>query len=171
MRGVVTLAAALSLPAEVAGRDFVLLCSFAVILVTVLLQGTTLGPLIKLLRLTKLGEWKVRQDSEDSAWRRMTEAQLEAIERLSRQPDGTGRHPRLLEQFRHRARVAAQFITDRDVHLPQKVEHFNAVIVAIKAGRAEILRLHGSGEIHDRVLRDLENELDLQELVAESHAG
>jgi monovalent cation/hydrogen antiporter len=171
MRGVVTLAAALSLPAELAGRDFVLLCSFAVILVTVLLQGTTLGPLITLLRLTKLGEWKVRQDSEDSAWRRMTEAQLEAIERLSRQPDGTERHPRLLEQFRHRARVAAQFITDRDAHLPQKVEHFNAVIAAIKAGRAEILRLHGSGEIHDRVLRDLENELDLQELVAQSHAG
>ena len=171
MRGVVTLAAALSLPAELPGRDFVLLSSFAVILVTVLLQGTTLGPLIGLLRLTKSGEWKVRRESEDFAWRRMTEAQFQAIERLSHRPDGSERHPRLLEQFRHRARVAAQYITDRDAHLPQKVEHFNAVIAAIKAGRAEILRLHGSGEIHDRVLRDLESELDLQELVAESHVG
>src|SRR5262245_9533625 len=43
MRGVVTLAVALSLPADLTGRDFILLAAFAVILVTVLLQGTTLG--------------------------------------------------------------------------------------------------------------------------------
>jgi Na+/H+ antiporter len=171
MRGVVTLAAALSLPAELPGRDLVLLGSFAVILVTVLLQGTTLGPLIRLLQLTGSGELKLRQDSEDFAWMRMTEAQFHAVASLSHQPDNSERHPRLLEQFRHRALVAAQYITDRDTHLPQKVEHFNAVIAAINAGRAEILRMHRSGEIHDRILRDLENELDLQEMVAESHAG
>jgi len=44
------------------------------------------------------------------------------------------------------------------------------VIGAIHAGRNEILRLHRSGEIHDRVLRNLERELDLQQMVAESHA-
>jgi monovalent cation/hydrogen antiporter len=171
MRGVVTLAAALSLPAGLAGRDFVLLSSFAVILVTVLLQGTTLGPLIGLLRLTSSDDVKLRQDSEDFAWMRMTETQFRAIAALSRQPDNSERHPRLLEQFGHRARVAAQYTTDRETHLPQKIEHFNAVIESINAGRAEILRMHGAGEIHDRVLRDLEGELDLQEMVAESHAG
>jgi monovalent cation/hydrogen antiporter len=45
------------------------------------------------------------------------------------------------------------------------------VIAAINAGRTEILRTHRSGKIHDRILRDLESELDLQEMVAESHAG
>src|SRR6187455_1214933 len=43
MRGVVTLAVALSVPADLRGRDFILVTAFAVILVTVLLQGTTLG--------------------------------------------------------------------------------------------------------------------------------
>ncbi|MDB5552139.1 MAG: Na+/H+ antiporter nhaP [Rhizobium sp.] len=171
MRGVVTLAAALSLPTEVPGRDFVLLSSFAVILVTVLLQGTTLGPLISLLRMTGRGGLKFRQDSEDLAWMRMTEAQFQTISTLSHRPDRSERHPRLLEQFGYRARVAAQYTTDRETHLPQKIEHFNAVIASIKAGRSEILRMHSSGEIHDRVLRDLENELDLQEMVAESHTG
>src|SRR4029077_12350214 len=39
MRGVVSLAAALALPDDFPGRDFVLATTFAVILVTVLIQG------------------------------------------------------------------------------------------------------------------------------------
>ncbi len=42
MRGVVTLAVALSVPADLPGRDFLLVAAFAVILITVLVQGTTL---------------------------------------------------------------------------------------------------------------------------------
>jgi hypothetical protein len=49
--------------------------------------------------------------------------------------------------------------------------HFNVVLAAINAARAEILCMHRSGEIHDRVLRDLESELDLPQMVAESHNG
>jgi len=51
MRGVVSLAAALALPNNFPGRDFILLATFTIILATVILQGSTLGPLIKLLRL------------------------------------------------------------------------------------------------------------------------
>src|SRR3712207_954742 len=43
MRGVVTLAVALSLPDAMPGRDLMLVTAFAVILVTVLVQGTSLG--------------------------------------------------------------------------------------------------------------------------------
>ena len=43
MRGVVTLAVALSVPGDFPGRDFMLVTAFAVILGTVLIQGTTLG--------------------------------------------------------------------------------------------------------------------------------
>lgn len=170
MRGVVTLAAALSLPVGLPGRDVVLVCAFGVILVTVLVQGSTLGPLIRALHLTGPIEAKLQQESEDLAWKRMNEAQFAAIAALSHQPDGSERHPRLLEQYAHRARVAGEYTTDRDSHHPVKVEHFNAVLASIRAGRAEILRMHRAGEIHDRILRDLEHELDLQQMVAESHA-
>ena len=47
MRGVVTLAVALSVPESMPGRDFMLVTAFAVILVTVLIQGTTLGLVIR----------------------------------------------------------------------------------------------------------------------------
>lgn len=170
MRGVVTLAAALSLPQGVPGRDLVLLCAFAVILVTVLVQGTTLGPIIEALQLTGPEERRRQQASEDDAWMRMNQAQFEAVASRSRQDDGSQRHPRLLEQYGHRARVATEYTEDRDRHQPQKIEHFAVVLAAIAAGRAEALRMHRAGEIHDRVLRGLEQELDLQQMVAESHS-
>lgn len=47
MRGVVTLAIALALPEAMPGRDLILVAAFAVILVTVLGEGTTIGPLIR----------------------------------------------------------------------------------------------------------------------------
>jgi monovalent cation/hydrogen antiporter len=169
MRGVVTLAGALSLPIAFPGRDLVLACAFAVILATVLLQGTTLGPLIRMLRLTNPEEAMRRLHSGDLAWIRLTEAQLRAIAALSRQPDGVEKHPRLLEQYRLRARLAADYLQDKSSHAPIKAEHFAAVAAAIQAGRAEVLRMHRAGEIRDSVLRELEHELDLQQMVAESH--
>jgi NhaP-type Na+/H+ or K+/H+ antiporter len=47
MRGVVSLAAALSLPHDFPGRDVVLFATFGVIAATVLVQGSTLGLLIR----------------------------------------------------------------------------------------------------------------------------
>lgn len=135
------------------------------------MQGTTLGPLIRAFGLTGPAELERRRESEDRAWQLMAEAQQRAIVDLSLQPDGSQRHPRLVEQYTLRANLAAEFQDDRDKHGPIKQEHNVAVLRAIAAGRDAILALHASGEIHDRVLRSLEQELDFQQLVAESHAG
>jgi CPA1 family monovalent cation:H+ antiporter len=54
MRGIVTLASALALPDGAAGfphRDLILFCAFGVVLTTLVLQGLTLAPLIRLLGL------------------------------------------------------------------------------------------------------------------------
>ena len=53
MRGVVSLAVALALPEDFPGHDLILFLTFFVILVTVLVQGTTLGPLIRLLGVAR----------------------------------------------------------------------------------------------------------------------
>src|SRR3954471_23470300 len=50
MRGVVTLAVARTLPASMPGRDLMLVAAFAVILVTVIVQGGSLGWLIRRVR-------------------------------------------------------------------------------------------------------------------------
>ncbi|QTC92091.1 cation:proton antiporter [Brevundimonas goettingensis] len=51
MRGVVSLAAAYALPMNFPHRDLLLLATFAVVMGTLVVQGLTLGPLIKLLRV------------------------------------------------------------------------------------------------------------------------
>jgi CPA1 family monovalent cation:H+ antiporter len=168
MRGVVTLTGALSLPANFPGRDLILVSAFAVIIVTVLLQGSTLGPLISLLGVVGSDERHTVQANEAMAWRRVANAQYKAIQALSQDADGNERHPRLLEQYGHRAQVAAHYERDREFHHAIKLEHFETVLAAIAAGRAEILKMHKAGEIHDEVLRQLEHELDLQEMAAEN---
>ena len=54
MRGLVTLATAFALPSGFPQRDLVVLIAFAVVLVTLVVQGLTLAPLIRLLRLDRL---------------------------------------------------------------------------------------------------------------------
>jgi len=44
--------------------------------------------------------------------------------------------------------------------------HFDLVLEAIAAGRAELLRLHRGGEIDEETLQELERDLDLEELSA-----
>ena len=109
MRGVVTLAAALTLPDAFPGRDFILLAAFGVILVTVVVQGSTLSLLICLTG--------VRRAVDDepplsllAAEQAMMKAQLAAVERLSRDEDGTIVHPQLLRRYTARATVGAAFL-------------------------------------------------------------
>jgi CPA1 family monovalent cation:H+ antiporter len=170
MRGVVTLAVALSLPADMPGRDLMLLIAFGVILVTVVLQGSTLGLVIRLT--------KVRPTDADSAplditaaEQAMGRAQLAVIERLARDADGTVVHPRLLEQYTRRVTVSENFAGTAEERTEAIEAHFNLVIAAVTAGRAELVRLHRAHQIDDETLHSLERDLDLEELGAISAKG
>jgi monovalent cation/hydrogen antiporter len=56
MRGLVTLATAFALPAHFPQRDLVVLTAFGVVIATLVIQGLTLGPVVRLLRLHGGGE-------------------------------------------------------------------------------------------------------------------
>ena len=171
MRGVVSLAIALSLPVGFPGRDFILATTFAVILVTVLVQGTTLGPLIRALHLGEFRLSGAETLPEHEARAHVALAQLEAVNRESEGHDGAHRHPRLVEQYAFRARASARFSAAPDKHEADRTEHFRVVLAAIAAGRAELLRLHEEGKVHDSVLHALEEELDLEEMSARRFEG
>jgi Na+/H+ antiporter len=164
LRGVVSLAAALSLPSDFPGRDFILVTTFAVILVTVMVQGATLAPIARLFFKGAPSKMQNSRLSEDHARARVAEAQLAAILRESELPDGQQKHPKLLDQYSYRAKATARFAEERDVLISYREEHFSAVLSAVSAGRAELLRLHRSGEIQDSVLHAIEAELDLEEV-------
>jgi len=167
MRGVVSLAAALSLPETFPGRDFILAISFVVILVTVLVQGTTLGPLIQAFGISKLPHMRSNKLlTLSQARHRMINVQLDAIKKVSTQEDGTERHPRLIEQYTHRATISRKFSASEEELRPHRDAHFTTILSAISAGRSEVIRMHRQQEIDDHILRTLERQLDLEEMGA-----
>ncbi|PWC31448.1 Na+/H+ antiporter [Azospirillum sp. TSO35-2] len=167
MRGVVSLAVALSVPEGFPGRDVILATTLAVILISILVQGLTLAPLIRWMRLDSFTLAQTPTLSESAARICMARAALAAVTHRSRGPDGQERHPRLVEQYGHRADMAVRFHDSDGALLADRKEHFSIVLAASQAARAEILRLHRAGRIHDNVLHLLEAELDLEELSAE----
>lgn len=165
MRGVVTLAVALSVPANLPGRDFMLVAAFAVILVTVLLQGTTLGLFIRWLKPPEAGAHiapLTMSDAEAS----MARAQLRAVEQKAYDAEGKLLHPVLLERYQRRAAQSANYAANTVDMLPVLNAHFDMVLVAVAAAREELLRLHRTGQIDENVLHELERDLDLEEVAA-----
>jgi CPA1 family monovalent cation:H+ antiporter len=164
MRGVVTLAVALTVPETMPGRDLMLVAAFAAILVTVLFQGTTLGLVIRAAGLTDRGPRPPLSLGEAEA--AVARAQLGAVEARAHAADGTLIHPRLLETYARRAEQTANYTGNEDAFGPAITEHFDIVVDAVRAGRTELVRLHRTHQIDDETLHDLERDLDLEELAA-----
>lgn len=162
MRGVVTLAAALSLPQNMPGRDLMLMAAFAVIFVTVVVQGTSLPWLIR---------WVHPEDKEPPAKldlpaseAEVARARLAAVEAQAYDGDGKLIHPQLLEQYQNRLKATERYAADADKFMIGLREHFGVVLASITAGRAELVRQHRAGLIEDETLHNLERDLDLEEM-------
>lgn len=165
MRGVVTLAVALTLPETLPGRDFILVASFAVILVTVLLQGTTLGVVIRLLGLVDDTDHRTRLNASQ-AEAVMMAAQKKAVEKLAYDADGKLIHPQLLERYARRAAMAEKYVGHEGAHHDNINAHFDVILAAVTAGRKELMRLHRAGDIDDETLHGIERDLDIEEIGA-----
>jgi Na+/H+ antiporter len=165
VRGVVTLALALSVPEGFPGRDFILVTSFVVIVGTVLVQGTTLGQVIAWAGLTEPESEKARL-TMSQAEAAMAQAQFATVESLAYDGEGNLIHPQLLERYRHRSVAIVDYAERTDHYSPILHAHFDVVLEAVAAGRRELIRLHRTGDIDDETLRELERDLDLEELSA-----
>ncbi|MDO3435562.1 Na+/H+ antiporter [Rhizobium sp. CBN3] len=165
VRGVVTLALALSLPEEFPGRDFILATSFAVIVGTVLVQGTSLGRIIAWARLVEPETERARL-TMSQAEAAMAQAQLGTIQNLAYDPEGNLIHPQLLERYQRRATAIVDYAARTEHYIPVLHAHFDVVLEAVATGRRELIRLHRAGDIDDETLQELERDLDLEELSA-----
>lgn len=165
VRGVVTLALALSVPEGFPGRDFILATSFVVILGTVLLQATTLERLIGWAKLaeTPANKARVTMSQAEAA---MARVQLVTVERCAYDGDGNLIHPKLLDRYRRKASMIGDYAERPEHYSPIFQAHFDVILEAITVAREELIRLHRAGEIDDETLYELERDLDLEELSA-----
>jgi CPA1 family monovalent cation:H+ antiporter len=174
MRGAVTLAAALALPPDLAGRELVIFLAFSVILVTLIGQGLTLPALIRRLGVRDDG---TVEHEELHARAVAAEAALVRIDELRTEVPG---HLPLLDQLKERYEHRNEHLVhphDDDPEpepgslTPEEVEemeHDEIRRAIISAERLAVLHLRDRGEISDDALRAVERDLDLDELRREA---
>lgn len=161
MRGIVSLATALALPAALADgtrfpyRSEILIITLGVILVTLVLQGLTLAPLVKRLRFSHDPTPLVEQQH---ARREALRAGLDRLEDLADEPwVPRDEVPRLREEYRRRSQLERTGATggrgDGSSRLRADL---------LRAERRAMVRLRNEGAISDEVLHELERELDAE---------
>ncbi|WGR73136.1 MULTISPECIES: Na+/H+ antiporter [unclassified Bradyrhizobium] len=165
MRGVVSLAAALGLPADLPGRDFVLIVTFGVIAGTIFVLGGTLTPLARAIAGRDFVLEQAPTLTESDLRLRIAEAELRAVRDHSHNLNGA-HADRIIAQYEWRAKVARDqgANSNRNDHVGG--EHARAVLSAVTAARKELLDLFQEGLVHDSLLHQFEEELDLEELSA-----
>ncbi|MET4476711.1 Na+/H+ antiporter [Bradyrhizobium sp. F1.13.3] len=171
MRGVVSLAAALSLPEQFPGRDIILFVTFCVVAATIVVLGLTLGPVAKTLAGRAFLLHGEKTLSEESVRAEVARAQFDVIKAHSLGAEGKHAHPRLVEQYGHRLAVAEDHVRAGGPHRERRLQHYHAVLIAVEAGRRKLLELFDTGGIHDSVMHRIEGELDQEELFASRVIG
>jgi Na+/H+ antiporter len=162
-RGVVPLAAALSIPLALPDRELVLLLTTAVIVITLVVQGFTLAPLVRRTGIA-LSPLDVREEHR-SARLHLARTGLAHIEQLAE----TEAAPEFaIEQLRTSWQARIERIHTHDPAGPdssaaQAYLRLRQEILAIEG--AELTRLYENGTITDATRRRIQRQLDLE------HAG
>lgn len=175
LRGVIALAAALSLPETLADgspfpqRNLIIFLTFSVILTTLVLQGLTLPWLIRMLGLAGVAGPNCE---ETEARRIVTQAALDRLEqeRAKDTPEFAAVYEDIGQHYQHRpASLGGDAANDGKAAERSRAQLLELELLG--AGREAALSLRGNNRISDDVLRLLERELDLRESNLSEAAG
>jgi CPA1 family monovalent cation:H+ antiporter len=159
MRGIVTLAAALALPAGFPFRGLVVLVAFSVVLCTLVIQGLTLGPWLR--RLDLRDDDPVGHETSE-ARRQVLDAALAALD---------GDESPAAEMVRRELTVHAASRGGTDEAADEIDAHAELHRRAIGAARQRLLALRNSREIGDDAFHRVEEELDWLEMARRGGGG
>ena len=164
MRGIVSLAAALALPLALADgtpfpqRDLIIFLTFVVIAVTLVLQGLTLAPLIRMLRVGT--DWS-GQEEHQHAKLALTKAAVAAIDEVAAKEEiPQALADRIRAEFAEKITLSipGSLVVERGADPAKRLRR-----AAIEAERRELIRIWRENRISDDVLHHLEEDLDYQE--------
>lgn len=150
MRGLVTLATAFALPAGFPQRDTVVLAAFAVVLATLVIQGATLTPLIRALRIGR------EQEAEDEIGHARVQLADAALTRLERETGDAA------DALRREYQDICAGVSGKD---RQTLDRRHALALAVVVAQRERLeQLHGEQAIGSDSYLLLQEALDWREL-------
>jgi Na+/H+ antiporter len=168
MRGVVAIAAASSLPysfpdgTPFAQRDMIIFLTFSVVVVTLVAQGLSLRPIIRLLGLRK----DDGQNCEAAEARKLLIAKAIELLKTRRHIDDES-HARAYDDAIIQYQQLSELIRDCGIYVPEvhgQAEFRQAMMLdAVRSEREELNILREGGRISDMIFRSIEHELDLHE--------
>jgi CPA1 family monovalent cation:H+ antiporter len=155
MRGLVTLATALALPDNFPKRELIVLTAFAVVLATLVVQGLTLAPLVRLLKL----------DGDDGLPEELARARADlaaaALASLEGKTGAAAEHWRFeFDSARHAAEMPG--------NLASRESARDLGLAAIHRQRDRLEELRSRQEIGSDVYVVLQEELDFDEIALSS---
>jgi CPA1 family monovalent cation:H+ antiporter len=170
MRGVLALAAAISLPTVLENgdpfpqRSFIIFLTFCVIFVTLVLQGLTLPTVIRKLGLAAGGEQNLE---EQQARLLILHTVLDYLRDLSRQAktDHKEIYDDMIRHYQARATLVEvggeEMKPEREIAMARYERNLSQELRALERSTAVMLR--NEDKINDEMLRTIERELDLTE--------
>ncbi|MBO0724544.1 MAG: Na+/H+ antiporter [Blastocatellia bacterium] len=167
MRGVISLAAAISLPQTLANgvpftqRQLIIFLTFSVILVTLVLQGLTLAPLARALGLVGVANLNVEEEEE--ARRLILETALRHLDKV--REDDKADFTKVFDdlELHYRDRLATLTEEETDIHSARYGRYIELSRELLQVERRTAIRLRNERRINDELLRQLEREMDLAE--------
>lgn len=174
-RGVITLAIIFAVPMTTAtgrpfpDRDLLLLCAYMVVLVTLVGQGLTFAPLLHRLGIKSdpAEEAQVKHEARLAGLRAAIKAVTEMQADHTVPPEIAGPLRDSLQRRANRERERLRLLDqaeEGEIPVPAAQEALiQAHYAVIDAQREELLRWRDSGRLSDQLLRQLQQELDLQE--------
>jgi NhaP-type Na+/H+ or K+/H+ antiporter len=168
MRGVVTLAAAQTLPEDISYRPQLILIAFTVAIVTLLLQGSTLPLIIKLTRIQGADE-NTDRESLAGLLESIAGAGLGVLENPNIElPDGEKLDEAAVERVRHDTLLSAEATWERarsgEGLSDSPHQQYRALRrEVLQAERAELLEARSRGDYPSRILTRAQAFLDLEE--------
>ncbi len=172
MRGVLTLAAALSLPTVTASgqpfpeRQAVIFFSYAVILVTLVGQGLSLPAVIRRLNVAEPPEVRKHALEARAAIVQAGLKRLQEMRERDQDSDANRSAYDMMERsYRERLHTVApeeEREQEEEQSTQQRQQTMQQIAYSLRqAEREELMRLRAAGRTHDYTLREVERELDL----------
>ena len=171
MRGVVSLASALAIPLTLSNgtafphRNLILFITFIVILVTLVFQGLTLPIFLKLLKVEEIDD-HVPFDQQKEAIHLLLakEAVLYLDNKYSKEMADFETIRRIKEQMERSIRATEQTVAEQKQQVASVRKLYKKIMLDLTTfRRKELNKLRKTKKYDDEVLRDMENNLDLEE--------
>lgn len=173
MRGVVSLASALSIPLLLENKDpfpyrsLILFITFIVILVTLVLQGLTLPWVIKMVGLDKVEPAVSEQEQEAKIHQHLLNAAIDHLENqyadlMKQQPLLQSLHKQLnndLQQTRNF--LEAEDFNEKDRHASLVYNSIYLELLGMQRDR--LFQLRGKDLFEDELIRKIEGQLDIEQ--------